>query len=438
MALAATLMRRLSVLALLLLAACRPADPRSDVIVIVLDAVRADHLSAYGYGRPTTPRIDQLASDGVLYRRAISAGTWTVTGHASLFTGRVPSSHGAYRAPGGWNAASALDESVTTLAERLGAAGWDTAAFAANEAYLDPVFNLDQGFERYETANLYPARQLADRVVSYLRWHVRWPAFVFMNVLDAHEPYAAPAPYDRLFPGKMDGVGDVNRAYLKTGLLPSPDVLAHCMSQYDGELRYMDDQVKRIFDALARSGRWDNALVVVTADHGELFGEHGMLGHGSLPWDALVHVPLVVKYPGGARRGTVDEPVSLVDVAPTILATLGLPPLPDAQGRPLWERDGLVIAEEHASSGGVARAAYDRDGHVLFEQSDGTARQLALYDLRTDPAQQTPLAADDPRARRLAADLESLVSGLPRAPRGPVPAPDAAHQERLRALGYTN
>ena len=169
-------MRRLTVLTLVLLAACRPADPRPDVIVIVLDAVRADHLSAYGYARPTTPRIDQLAGEGVLYRRAISAGTWTVTGHASLFTGRVPTSHGAYRAPGGWNAASALDESVTTLAERLGEAGWDTAAFAANEAYLDPVFNLDQGFERYETANLYPARRLADRVVSYLRWHVRWPA----------------------------------------------------------------------------------------------------------------------------------------------------------------------------------------------------------------------------------------------------------------------
>jgi len=438
LALAAAVVSRATLVALLTLAACRAADPRPDVIVIVLDAVRADHLSAYGYARPTTPRVDRLAGEGVLYRRAISAGTWTVTGHASLFTGRVPSSHGAYRAPGGWNAASALDESVTTLAERLGTAGWDTAAFAANQAYLDPVFNLDQGFARYETANLYPARRLADRVVSWLRWDAHWPAFVFMNVLDAHEPYAAPAPYDRLFPGKIDDAGDVNRAYLKTGLLPSPAVLAHCLSQYDGELRYMDDQVARIFAQLVRAGRWDNALVVVTADHGELFGEHGMLGHGTLPWHALVHVPLIVKYPGGARRGTIDEPVSLVDVAPTILATLGLPPLPDAQGRPLWERSGLVVSEEHAPSGEVARAAYDREGHVLLERTDGRARQLALYDLPSDPAQESPLGPDDPRTERLATDLAATLSALPRAPRGPVPAPDAAHQERLRALGYVN
>lgn len=430
-------MSRLLLVALVALVACRAADPRPDVIVVVLDAVRADHLSAYGYARETTPRIDRLASEGVLYRRAISAGTWTVTGHASLFTGRLPTSHGAYRAPGGWNSASALDESVTTLAERLGAEGWDTAAFAANQAYLDPAFNLDQGFARYETQNLYPARRLGDRVVSYLRWHAHWPAFVFMNVLDAHEPYAAPPPYDGLFPGRMDGVGDVNRTYLKTGLLPAPDVLAHCVSQYDGEVRYMDDQVARIFEQLVRAGRWDNALVVVTADHGELFGEHGMLGHGTQPWHALVHVPLIVKYPGGARRGTVEEPVSLIDVAPTILATLGLPPLPDAQGRPLWERNGLVVAEEHAPTGDVTRAAYDRDGHVLLERIEGAARRLALYDLHTDPAEERPLV-DDPRIERLATDLQSLVSTLPRAPRGPVPTPDAEHQERLRALGYVN
>jgi arylsulfatase A-like enzyme len=429
-------MMRLALGTLLLLAACRPADPRPDVVVVVLDAVRADHLSGYGYEHETSPHLDALARENVLYRRAISAGTWTVTGHASLFTGRLPTSHGAYRAPGGWNAASALHDSVPTLAERLRAAGWDTAAFAANQAYLDPVFALDRGFARYETEDLYPARRLADRVTSWLRWRARWPVFAFLNALDAHEPYAAPPPYDRHFPGRLDGVGDVNRAYLKSGLLPAPNVLAHCISQYDGEIRYMDDQLARVFAALVRAGRWDNALVVVTSDHGELFGEHGMLGHGTLPWDPLVHVPLVVKYPNGARRGTVDEPVSTVDVAPTVLATLGLPPLPDAQGRPLWERTGLVVAEEHGANGDVARAAYDGEGHVLLERVEGDARALTLYDLRADPAQERPLPPGDPRAERLGRELAALVGALPRAPRGAVPEPDAEHQQQLRALGY--
>ncbi|TMA80612.1 MAG: hypothetical protein E6J77_18195, partial [Deltaproteobacteria bacterium] len=137
---------RLALLLAALACACRAPDPRPDVVVIVLDAVRADHLSAYGYARPTTPVIDALANAGVLYRRAISAGTWTVPGHASLLTGRLPTSHGAYRAPGGTNAATALDASVETLAERLSAAGYDTAAFLANHAYLDPAFGLSRGF----------------------------------------------------------------------------------------------------------------------------------------------------------------------------------------------------------------------------------------------------------------------------------------------------
>ena len=126
------------------------------------------------------------------YRRAISAGTWTVPGHASLLTGRLPTSHGAYRAPGGTNAATALDASVETLAERLSAAGYDTAAFLANHAYLDPAFGLSRGFRVYETENLYPAATLVRRVTHWLDHEARRPAFLFLNVLDAHEPYAAP------------------------------------------------------------------------------------------------------------------------------------------------------------------------------------------------------------------------------------------------------
>src|SRR5262249_53185379 len=157
--------------------------------------------------------------------------------------------------------------------------------------------------------------------VRWLAHDSRRPAFVFMNILDAHEPYVAPPGYDRLFPGRLDHAGNVNRDYLTTHQLPSPAVLAHCVSQYDGELRYMDDQLAAIFAELRREGRWENAMVIVTADHGELFGEHGLLGHGALPWDALVHVPLIIKYPHDARRGVVDQPVSLADVAPTVLAT---------------------------------------------------------------------------------------------------------------------
>jgi arylsulfatase A-like enzyme len=146
-----------------------------------------------------------------------------------------------------------------------------------------------------------------------------------------------------------------------------------------------------------------------------------------------VHVPLIVKYPRSARRGVVAEPVGLVDVAPTILATLGLPPLGGVQGAPLWERSGPVISEEPAADGTVVRAVYDDAGHVLLARPG----RVEWYDLATDPAQEhpRPVGDDDPGAR-LAATLETRLAGMSHAPRGPVPTRDAKLQERLHALGY--
>jgi arylsulfatase A-like enzyme len=145
--------------------------------------------------------------------------------------------------------------------------------------------------------------------------------FLFLNFMDAHEPYEAPAPYDRLFPGRLERrverhPGD--RA-MTLGQLPDAAATAHYVSQYDGELRYIDDRLAELFGELRALGRYDNALIVVTSDHGELFGEHGRWGHGKEPVRALVHVPLVVKYPQNTRRGVEETPVSLVDVGPTML-----------------------------------------------------------------------------------------------------------------------
>lgn len=422
--------RVLPLLALLVAGACGPPDRRPDVLLVVLDAVRADHVSAYGYARPTTPRLDALAAEGVLYRRALSAGTWTVPGHASLFTGRLPSAHGA-----GF-AGSGLHPSVPTLADRLRAAGWDTAAFAANAAYLDPAFGLDRGFRLYQTKRLFPAARLADRVTAWLRDEARRPAFVFLNVLDAHGPYAVPAPYDRLFPGKVEKAGDVQRAFHDTGRLPDAALLAHCVSQYDGALRYMDDQLGRIFDALVAAGRWDDAMVIVTADHGDLFGEHDLLGHGTFPWDPVVRVPLIVKYPHGARRGVVDEPVSLTDVAPTVLATLGLPPLGDVDGVPLGTRTAPVVVEWAGPEGVMVRAAYDRAAHVAIARTAGGTTTIDGYDLARDPGETTPVA-DAPWLAELGGTLDRAVAALGDV-RGPVPAPDPKRTERLRALGYVH
>ncbi|HJQ84480.1 MAG TPA: sulfatase [Candidatus Binatia bacterium] len=356
------------ILAILLVFAACGRDPRPDVVLVVLDTVRADHLSLYGYPRPTMPKLEAFAADAVVYRNAIAPDTWTPPSHASLFTGLAPSDHGVRYArdrPGG--GVYALAGSVPTLAERLSQAGYRTAGFAGNDAYLDPLFGLDRGFARYRHVGLERAGKLVPVVSAWLRRRRGRSVFLFLNVMDAHEPYDPPPPYDRLFPGRLDR--PVGR-HIGTRV-PDADEAAHYVSQYDGELRYVDDGLAEIFAALRATDRYENALIVVTADHGELLGDGGRWGHGGEPVRALVHVPLIVKYPGGARRGVEEQPVSLVDVAPTILAVLGLPPL--APGQPTLEQRNGAATAEHVELGVLTRASYGADGTERIERTAAPA-----------------------------------------------------------------
>ena len=414
-------------LVLLLAGAACGRDPRPDVFLIVLDTVRADHLGAYGYGRDTSPVLDALAREAVLYRTAIAAGTWTPPSHASLLTGLLPSVHGVERVDEGvGSGVHALNPEIDTLAERLQAAGWGTAAFVGNSGFLAPVFGLAQGFEKYRLHGLGSVDDLVPVVVGWLERQGDRPLFVFLNVIDAHAPYEPPAPYDRMFPGWLDPPPPPHpqeEIYAQGGA-PTPAQIAHYVGRYDGEIRHVDDRLGELFAALRRLGRYDDALIVVTSDHGELFGEGGRWGHGGDPVLELVHVPLIVKYPQRSRVGVETQPVSLVDVPATILATLGM--TPSAGQRPLWEPSAPVIAER-IFPGGAARLAV-ADGVVLSEmRRDGDASVVKRESAR---------APED--ADRLLDDLHRLVDALPAPRPGPVvhPRADARLADRLRELGY--
>jgi arylsulfatase A-like enzyme len=424
--------------ALLVLVGCG-RDTRPDVLLIVLDTVRADHLSLYGYERQTSPHLEALAKDGVLYRMAIAPGTWSVPSHASIFTGELPTAHGANRVEPGLGGIRRLGPDEPTLTRAMRTADYRTRAFVGNHGYLDPAFGFAADFERYDRENMRPAGKLAARAIAWLHRRRGRSVYLFINVMDAHAPYEPPPPYDRMFPGKLDSGFEhqPQMVFIATHRLPEPRVMTHYVSQYDGEIRYVDDRLGEIFAELKAEGRYDNALIVVTADHGELFGEHGAFGHGGKPWHQLVHVPLVIKYPHGARRGVVDTPVSLIDIAPTILATLGLPPLEPGQ-RPIWERQGLVVSEE-LTSDATERAAYDDDGRVLMESVAGGRRDVRLYDVRSDPGEEHPRdALADPVGARMDADLRTLLANVPRLPFGTVvhAAADGQLRARLRKLGY--
>ncbi len=421
----------LSLATLTLMAGCSRSETPSEnstgstpnVILISIDTLRADHLSAYGYAKLQTPTLDRLAGQGVLFEQAISPVPLTLPAHASLLTGTLPLSHGIRD-----NTGFVLSEKHTTLAQALGARGFRTGAFVG-AFVLDSRFGLDHGFDYYfdnfdsetlETAKLQISERRAEDVLAEAR---RWISqaggerfFAFIHLFDPHAPYAAPAEYQ------------------------APNRLA-----YDAEVAYVDAQLGKFISFLEGRGLWTSSLIVVTADHGEGLGEHGELHHGMFLYDATLHVPLIIKLPGPAQRGrrTPDQ-ARLIDVAPTVLDLLNLPPLPNVQGVSLKTAiNGGTLPELAAYSetqlpflnyGWSGLDAYRAKGEKLID-----APRPELYDLKKDPGETVNLfAGNRTRAeqlrqvkQRIAAQAADRSSGSARQTRV-----DQGTIQKLRSLGY--
>jgi arylsulfatase A-like enzyme len=271
-----------------------------DIILISIDTLRADRLGAYGYGKGTSPRLDAFAREGALFAAHHAAAPVTLPSHASLFTGLDPDHNGVLA-----NGFYRLGDRAKTLAERLSAEGYATGAIiACSTLALD--HGLGQGFARYdarfEALGKIPeikAEQVTDRAIAWLGERGRGERiFLFVHYYDPHKPYEAPARF----------------------AFDDP---------YDAEVAYVDEQIARLFKELARLDRYDRALIAVTADHGQSLGEHGLEGHSGILYEQTLHIPLVIRFPGGRGRGArVAAPTRTVDVMPTLLAAAGLP-VPD-------------------------------------------------------------------------------------------------------------
>jgi arylsulfatase A-like enzyme len=431
-----------------------PPAGTPDVLVVTLDTTRADHLSTYGYARETSPNLTRLAHDGVLYRDARSPAGWTLPGHASLMTGLYPSSHGA-ELTGGWvggesidgrrNVARPLAASHETLAEVLRDRGYRTAGIVSNFSYLYRDYGLAQGFGFYDDApgtllrvelpivhlirlvqpafGVKPFRTAREINAAALAWLDAAgrdrPTFMFLNYMEPHQPWVAEAPYDGWARG-VPGAWALERTNLYThAVRPVPAATARfVVASYDGQLAAMDAALGELIDALVARRRYENTLIVVAGDHGELLGEHSELGHmGRTLYEPLLRVPLVVKYPGGARAGSVVEyPVQLVDVMPTVVAVAGAHLPAEVEGAGLDVEHRVVYAEEGINPFLVADygAFYDRAMRVVY---DGDYKLLStsrgkrmLFDLKHDPGEEHDLAAERPE--RLAR-LEALLAERP-------------------------
>ena len=329
---------------------CEPAQPRPNLVLITLESLRTDHVGAYGgHSRghpelPITPHLDAFAAGAIRFDDAHAVSSWTLTSHASLFTGLYPSAHRAV------HPLDRLSDSYPTLAEMLAAAGYQTAGVVSGP-YLRRAHNLSQGFELWEdgiaslTSRLAhadvtsPAMEKAlHRFIETQRDPAR-PFFLFAYFWDPHYDYLPPPPYDSQFVGPDAQRIDLSRYETNPAIEPgmAPAQLAYVLSQYAGEIRWTDEHLGRFFDLLKRNGLWENTAILITADHGEEFFEHGEKGHKHNLFAETVHVPLLLKLPGSAV-GRVDRRlVSHVDVLPTLLELAGLTAEFPHQGRSLLE-----------------------------------------------------------------------------------------------------
>jgi arylsulfatase A-like enzyme/Tfp pilus assembly protein PilF len=403
-----------------LIARQRPTPGELNVVVITLDTTRADRLGCYGFAGVETPNIDALAAEAVVFDAATATVPLTFPSHSSIFTGLVPPHHGV-RDNGGFF----LDDARVTLAERLKAGGWTTGAFIGAWV-LESKWGLAQGFDtysdrfdlsRYKVISLGTVQKPGDEVVDdALRWmeSVRSRKFfAWIHLYDPHSPYDPPEPFRSRYPRQP----------------------------YLGEIAYTDKVVGRLLAWLREASLMGRTLVVLTGDHGESLGDHGESTHAYFIYDATTHVPLIVRTPWGWRGHRATQ-VSSVDIMPTVLDLVGLPPEPGIDGRPLVR----ALVDPSVELGHVAYSeTYFPRYHFGWQHLRGLrngkylyvdAPQRELYDLARDPGETTNIyKAGRKQAEELRAALEELArAGKESAPDRRQLDPDTL--QRLAALGY--
>ncbi len=424
---------------------------RPNVLLIVLDTTRADKLGCYGSNLGATPNIDQLAEQSVRFERCYAHAPWTLPSFASLFTSLNVPEHGAGGQLGQFRR---LSDERRTLAEVLGDAGYATAAIV-NVDFLSTTFGVTQGFEHLDhkafpnNVDVRRADETTDAALSWLAERPHKPFFLFVHYFDPHLVYDPPDEFRQRFAGRLDrnnrawtfGTRSQITAFRRGQTTFSREIIKRAEKLYDGEIAFTDQQVGRLLEGLQATGLDESTLVVLTADHGEEFADHGGFEHGHTLFDELVRVPLILRMPGTLAPGVVDTRVAHVDVAPTICALTNVPPAPAFVGRDLQsvitDPDAIEIPIVlEGNFWGPPFYGWIYDGHKFVIGPQGKL----LFNLDADPAELNELSAAQPKR------LEEMMEDLRLARRAmdarntsaagePVEL-DPDEIERLRSLGY--
>jgi len=452
------------------------AVDRPNVVIVLADTVRADHLSLFGYPRDTSPHLSELATRGAAFGTAVSQAPYTSKSIEALFTGDLPS-------PATTTSTREVPEWRETLAERFAAAGYQTAGFSGNPL-VSRATGHAQGFEDFEmeSLNYRPAPLMFEAALSWLdtKRDGDRPFFLYVHCMDAHAPYAPPTS-DDLWRGDYAGPVDrANSSRYVVGIREQgldafeaggpegtdpidgsepfgDDDLARLVSLYDGAIHFFDRVFAAFFNELETRDRLRDTVIVLVADHGEEFMEHGSLGHGRTLFDHQVRVPLMIWGPGVPQNVRIDAPVAVADVMPTLLELAAIPRTIEGYGqslRPLWSGtpgQRSTVATLRPSVATPLSAVRSASAKLVRDPNEAR-----LYDLTRDPAEQHPLRADPPSADTRAATawlhdrgndidrrLERLaervaIDSRPDAPAGPPASPMLSDEieAQLKALGY--
>ena len=414
-----------------------------NVLVIVVDTLRADHLSGYGYSRQTSPNLDHVAQMGVLFDNAFAAASWTLPSHASLLTGRYPFEHGAEKGP--------LDGRYPTIGESFRNRGYRTGAFSANSFFFCRRMGLGRGFVHFDDYSgsliqaavrtcygkdleallnrlglkIYPVRRTAPEVNgSFLRWVDSKPGkpfFAVLNYFDVHDPYFPPQPYRTRF-SKLRNPGGIIDESLASHTVPATaEELQGEVDAYDGAIAYTDDQIGQLLAELKKRRLADNTLIVITSDHGESFGEHGLFIHGNSLYREQIRVPLIFYWPSEIPQGMrISQPVSNAAIPATLMELTdshAKPAFPIASLARLWKtsRDSewpfpesdlaqLPWNPKAPNYLGAVRSLVGPQFHYIRNEKLGEE----LYDWRNDPEERHDLAKNREASAALLAFRSSL------------------------------
>jgi arylsulfatase A-like enzyme len=439
----------------LLLAACKPGgcEPAGEegvrrIVLISIDTLRADHLGIYGHRRNTSPNLDALASKGTVFEDVSTTAPWTLPAHSSMLTGFYPEQTRARTGQ------EVLGEDIPTIAETLLSAGYRTTG-VGNVTWLHPKFGLNRGFEKWEflPADESPkgaAGLITDFGMEFLEQNEGERCFLFLHYFDVHSPFLSQPAFERAFlPPDFRKSSRITGATFQLGLAGQGKIVLSEQERedveklYDAGILQLDSHLARLFRFIDERFGFDDTLVIVTSDHGDAFFEHGKFSHGQNQYQEVLHVPLILRggsVPNGLR---VDAPTSIVDIAPTLLAAVGVVPKMAGPGVDLgrhWEapalaRDERVLYSQSAPGPDEDVIRMVRRGHLKLITNRETGRR-ELYDLAADPTEHKDLSEARPK---LADELSALMDQFFVRPDEDPPNTlelDPEMVERLRKLGY--